>query len=138
LGGAQVHDLNPGITQNGLFWTVALEPEDVQVNLTAGTATLEVHDIHVKDYFDLENALIGGGNNPRPAIVSFKVVWTATGAPININNPSQRFRGVFRLANAQIEWSGRSGDFEFQSRPLATSTTVAAEIGQESNGSFYS
>jgi hypothetical protein len=56
---------------------------------------------------------------------------------------TQKFRGDFRDASAYIEYSGRAGDFEFQSAPLASSTTVvfenrlAAEIGRESNGSFY-
>ena len=132
-----MHDFNSGIEQSGLFWTVVLPPEAVQVNLGAGTATLEVKDIHLKDYFDLENAVVGGGPNPKPAIVSFKVVWTATGGVNNFNNASQKFRGTFRDASAKMEWSARAGDFLFQSSPLASSTTVAAELGSESNGSFY-
>jgi hypothetical protein len=40
-------------------------------------------------------------------------------------------------ANAQIEFTSTVGDFVFESAPLATSTTDAAQIGQESNGSFY-
>jgi hypothetical protein len=36
-----------------------------------------------------------------------------------------------------MEWSGRSGDFEYRSRPLDTSASDFAELGQESNGSFY-
>jgi hypothetical protein len=73
LGGAQIHDFNPGIRQNGLFWTAFLPAGNVQVDLHAGTATLEAHDLHMKDYGDIENAITGDGDPPVPAVVSFKV-----------------------------------------------------------------
>jgi hypothetical protein len=77
--------------------------------------------------------------------MSFTVVWNATGSVNHYDNPDQKFRGDFRDALAYIEYSGRAGEFEFQSAPLASSTTSvdptapgpAAEIGWESNGSFY-
>jgi hypothetical protein len=131
LGDAQVHDLNPGITQNGLFWTVVLDPEDVQVSLTAGTATLEVHDIHVKDYFDLENALIGGGNNPRPAIVSFKVVWTATGGPINIDKSEPE---IPRRLQAGECADGVVGPFEWLRVSIATARDVHDRCSRDRTG----
>lgn len=137
MGGAQVHDFNPGITQNGLFWTAILEPRNVQVNLNAGTATLEVYDLHLKDYGDFENSITGYAGQPVPAIVSFKVQWTATGGVNNWNNAAQKFRGAFRNANAQMEFTARAGNLDITSAPLAQSTTIAAEMGQESNGSFY-
>ena len=98
---------------------------------------MEVRDLHMKDYFDLVNAVIGGGAHPVPSIVSYKVEWTAAG-PVNaFDNPAQQFRGQFRDAVAQMEWSARTPDFDFVSAPLATSTTDAAELGFENNGSFY-
>ena len=96
-----------------------------------------MHDIHLKDYFDLENALVGGGPHPVPAVVSFEVQWNAFGAVNAIDNAALQFRGDFRNAVAKMEFSGRAGDFDFQSAPLVSSTTVAAELGRESNGSFY-
>ena len=91
----------------------------------------------MQDYFDLKNALVGGGDPPKRAVVSFTVVWKAMGDRMRFNNVEQQFRGVFRNASAQMEWSARTGDFAFQSFPLATSTTDAAELGWERNGSFY-
>jgi len=79
LGGAQIHDFNPGIEQNGLFWTVILPTDAVQVDLNAGTATLGAHDLHMKDYGNFKNALTGYAGQPVPAVVSFTVPWTATG-----------------------------------------------------------
>ena len=109
----------------------------MSVDLGAGTAVLEVSDLHQKDYFTLENALLGGGPSPRPAVVSYVVRWTAHGAVHEFDNPDQQFRGSFRDATAQMEWSARTPNYDFRSAPLATSTTDAAELGQESNGSYY-
>jgi hypothetical protein len=36
-----------------------------------------------------------------------------------------------------MEYQVRTPDFDITSAPIADSTTVAAELGQESNGSFY-
>ena len=56
---------------------------------------------------------------------------------MRFNKAAQQFRGVFRHASAQMEWSARVDDFEFQSDRLACSTTDAAQLGWERNGSFY-
>jgi hypothetical protein len=133
----QLHDFNPGITRNGLFWTVVLSADNVHVDLSAGKATLAVRNLRLKDYFTFENSLIGNLGPPIPAVVSFKVVWNAAGDVNVFDNPAQQFRGEFRNALGQIEYSGRAGKFEFKSAPLASSTTDAAELGRESNGLFY-
>jgi hypothetical protein len=103
-----------------------------------------VHALHLQDYFTLENSHTGNMGTPTPAVMSFKVVWNATGRVNHYNNRAQKFRGNFRDASGQIEYSGHTGDFEFQSAPLASSTAVitesgrpAAELGRESNGLFY-
>jgi hypothetical protein len=136
LEGAQIHDFNPGIERSGLFWTVILPASAVQVDLNAGTATLEAHDLHMKDYGNIENAITGSGH-PVPSVVSFKVEWTAFDPVHNWNNTAQNFRGTFRDAVAQMEYQIRTVDFDIESAPLADSTTLAAELGEESNGSFY-
>lgn len=89
------------------------------------------------DYGDLENAITGEAGPPIPSVVSFKVEWTATGGINNWDNAAQQFRGEFRDALAQMEYQVRTVDFDITSAPLADSTTVSAELGRESNGSFY-
>jgi hypothetical protein len=91
----------------------------------------------MKDYYDFENSVTGYAGEPVPSIVSFKVQWTASGPVNNFNNPSQQFRGAFRNALAQMEFEARTVEFDIASAPLAESTTAAAELGAESNGSFY-
>ena len=113
-------------------------PEDyVRIDLSGGRATLEVHDLHMKDYIDIVNAVVGGGPRPVPSIVSYLVEWTATGALNEFDNVAQQFRGEFRNAIARMEWSARTVDFDFVSAPIATSTTDAAQLGSERNGVFY-
>ncbi len=89
-----------------------------------------------KDYFDLKNALFGGIPASRGR-VSFNVQWTPEGNPVEVDNPVQKHRAVVRSASAKMEWSARTVDYDFQSAPLATSTTDAAQLGRESNGSYY-
>jgi hypothetical protein len=134
---SQIHDFNPGITQNGLFWTSIVPAESVHVDLAAGVASLEVHDLHMKDYFDLDNAVVGGGAPPVPSVVSYRVEWTAAGAVHAFDNPAQQYRGSFRDAAAHMDWSARTVDFDFVSAPAETSTTDAAQLGSETNGAFY-
>jgi hypothetical protein len=113
-------------------------PEDhVRVDLSTGRATIEVQDLHMKDYVDLVNAVVGGGPRPVPSVVSYRVEWNATGAVNEFDNVAQQFRGEFRNASAQMEWSARTVDFDFVSAPIATSTTDAAQLGSERNGAFY-
>ena len=121
-----------------------MDDDAVRVNLNQGKAVLEARNVQVKDFFDFQNAIIGPPGNTNPAKVSFRVEWQAAGTVNQWNsadwasNPaSHLFRGEFRDAVARMEWSGRSGDFEFQSEPLANSISEAAELGRESNGSFY-
>ena len=135
----QVHDFNPGTEQSGLFWTTVLSGDSVQVDLDAGTATLQVDDLAQKDFHDFENAILRDGPTPRMGQVSFKVQWNVGAGVEQFDRPDLKFRGGFRLGElgAQMEWSGRVGDFTFQSGPLAESASVLAAIGSESNGSYY-
>jgi len=137
LGGAQVTDFNPGVRWNGLFWTTVLGDDNVAVDLASGTATMHAENLRMKDYHDFENAILRNGAPPTPGVVSFTVQWTATGPSSHFDNPAQNFRGDFRAVDARMEWSGRSGKFDFQSAPMSESTTDGGQLGQESNGSFY-
>ena len=113
-------------------------PDDrVRVDLSTGRAVVEVRDLHMKDYIDIVNAVIGGGPPPVPSVVSYRVEWHA-GGPVNaFDNVAQQFRGEFRTAAAQMAWTARTPDFDFVSAPLASSTTDAGQLGSERNGAFY-
>jgi hypothetical protein len=134
---AQIHDFNPGIAQSGLFWTTVVSGDSVHVDLDAGTASLEVHDLPQKDYHDFENAMLGNGAKPRMGMVSFRVEWTAEGEIQHYDLPDQHYRADMRFASAQMAWTGSVGDWVFESAAIGTSAADFAQLGHESNGSFY-
>jgi len=136
-GAAQITDFNPGIRNNGLFWTTVIDDSNVDVDVAAGTATYRGSDMHMPDFHEFENAILGNGETATPSVVSFTVKWTAVGAVSHFNNPEQNYRGDMHVATAQMDWSARSGIYEYTSAPLETSAEDYAQIGTESNGSFF-
>jgi hypothetical protein len=139
--GAQLHDLNPSLSPPfGLFWTIAIPREGIDVNLGAGRASMVASDVPIHDYGSLVNALTGGNPNPTPGKVSFKVTWSGVNERLNIRNTDPiygGFAGEFIRNAAQMEWTATVGDLKFVSAPLATSSSSFAEIGHERNGSFF-
>ena len=114
-----------------------VEGRDIEVDLAAGTATFRGSEMHMPDFHDFENSVLGNGETPTPAVVSFTVEWTATGAVQSFVNLDQRYRGNMRAATVRSEWAARSGIFEYTSTPLSESTSEGAQIGAESNGAFF-
>ena len=138
----QIHDFNPStLPPLGLFWTVQLPEDSVEIQLGKGSATLQGSDVPVFDYGTLVNALFGPPPSPLPTgTVSFTVVWSGVGQRVNIRNTDPTyggFAGEFIRNTAQMEWTAAVGDYRFTSDPLATSSSAFAEIGHERNGSFY-
>jgi hypothetical protein len=120
-----------------LFWTTVVDARDIEVDLGAGTATFRGTDLHMPDFHDFENAILGNGPTPSPGVVSFTVRWTAAGGVSSFDNPEQQYRGDMRTATAQMDFTARSGIYEYTSDPLADSVEDFAQIGTESNGSFF-
>jgi hypothetical protein len=136
----QIHDLNPGILPSGLFWTIEIPSDGIQVNLGKGVASMKADNVPIDDYGNIGNALFGGGPAPIPGSVSFTVTWGGVNERLNIRNTDPvfgGFAGEFIRNAAQMEWTATVGDFLFVSDPLATSSSSFAEIGHERNGSFF-
>jgi len=93
--------------------------------------------MHMPDFHDFENSVLGNGAPPTPAVVSFTVRWMADGDVTQFDNPAQQYRGEMRAATAQMDWAARSGIYEYTSAPLDASAVDFAQIGEESNGSFF-
>ena len=130
---SQVHDFNPGIEENGLFWTAAIDRGSVKVNLGKGSASLHVDDLDVEDYGNVVNALQDGPS--VPASVSFDMTWSGVGERVKIRNPDNGFAGDYIHNSATLTWSASESGFSFSSDPLASDF---AEIGHERNGAFFS
>jgi hypothetical protein len=108
--------------------------------LGEGVASLEAFDVPIHDFGMVANFFTGSGPTPIPGTVSFKVVWSGIGESVNIKNTDPvfgGFAGEFIRNSAQMEWTGKAGDFTFASAPLSTSSSSFAEIGHERNGSFF-
>lgn len=135
VGSGQIHDFNPGIRESGLFWTLPVSEDALEVDLDDGTASLAVKDLDQEDYHNLSNALHDGPSDP--ATVSFDMRWKAIAEPIHVNDSVHGFTGKFQLSAVQIEWSATAPNFEFVSDPASTTTNVRSVIGRERNGIFF-
>ena len=130
--------MNPGINPSypdGLFWTVRLPDDSVQVNPGDGRAIYAASELEIEDYGSLDNSFRGLPG--VPATVSFEVHWSGVGERLNIKDPVSRFGGEFVRGSAQMAWSAVVGDYTFQSDPLETSTSDFASLGTERNGVFF-
>ena len=135
VGSEQIHDLNPGILENGLFWIVEVPPSSVEFNFAGGKARMSREGMGIEDYHDLVNALADGPS--KRAEMSFDCRWSDPTSTVPITNTGQHFKGTFKLTSATIEWSARQAGFEFHSEPAVMSAALYAEIGHEQNGSFF-
>jgi hypothetical protein len=69
--------------------------------------------------------------------VSFEVNWHDVLRTQAIRNTTLNFEGTFKQTNANIEWSMRNANgFHFRSNSSGQ-TTVAALLGRERNGVFF-
>src|SRR5919204_6274701 len=136
VGSNQVHDFNPGIASNGLFWTVAVPASAVEFDLDAGTARLHVTNLALRDFFTIGNALFGGGPTPVPAVVSFDIHWGGVTSRSNVRESDAKgFAGQFARTGATVAWSASESGFSYTAS--SSGQTVAfAEIGHERNGVF--
>src|SRR5207248_1383976 len=122
-----------------LFWTLPLSDASIDVNPGKGTALVQESNVPIFDYGNIGNALFGG-QAPVPGRVSYTVAWSGVNDRVNIKNTDPVYGGFaaeFVRNNAQMEWSATVGDYQFVSAPLATSSSVFAELGHERNGSFF-
>jgi hypothetical protein len=138
--GPQIHDLNPSdYHPTGLFWTIEIPENGIEVNLGSGHASMQASNVPIFDYGTIANALFGGA--PRTAgTVSFRVVWSGVNERVDIRNTDPvfgGFAGTFIRNTAQMEWTAITDDYTFVSAPLAASSSIWAQIGHEQNGSFF-
>jgi len=134
-GVPQIKDFNPGVAPSGLFWTIRIPDDAVAVDAKATNARYDVKDVSVFEYTDVWAAL--AGEPGAPAVVSFNSSWRATGKSLKVRDASNRFTGVYRMAQSTIEWKAKSSNFAYQSDAANTSTTVFSAIGRERNGIFF-
>jgi hypothetical protein len=131
-----VNDFNPGIAESGLFWTLAVDDNSVDVRPGSGRAVFALEDFETEDYHNLGNALADGPSDE--AEVSFEMRWAGGGRRVAQTDGST-FSFDSRITTATIEWQGinEATGMRFVSDPASTSHTIFAAVGHEKNGRFF-
>jgi hypothetical protein len=126
----QIHDFNPGINPfpNGLFWTIPISPDSVQVDLTSGTASYSVSNVAIKDWKQLANSFKNGASDD--ATVSFDMEWSGITSQYAVNDPNKGFAGAFMETGGTIVWSAKTAAGSFQSDAANTSKPSIAQLGR--------
>lgn len=134
-GGSQVHDFNPGIEPNGLFWTSEIDAGDVVAHPGSGSAVMDVRDLPSRDYHDLVNAITLGPF--LPGVVSFRVEWASSGDRRRFHDEAGGFDADVVLNSAQAWWSGETSAARYVTDDISTSSSLFAEVGHERNGVHF-
>jgi hypothetical protein len=127
--------MNPGITSTGLFWTMAVPEDSVDVDFEKGRAELRVERAKIEDYGTFLNSVFGGPS--EPATVSFEIHWAGRSPRQRVVNTAGEMEGQFIRNAATMEWSATTATYTFVSQPASKSSSLFAEIGHERNGVFF-
>lgn len=134
----QVHDWEPGIADNGLFWTIPVAPGMVDVNAATGAARFVGRNVPVPDFHDFFNAV--GGGPSVPSRVDFEVTWTGAGVAQHVADAAFGFVGDYVPAEARIVFTAANdgSPVVYRSDPDTTKQSSPAPpvVGSERNGRF--
>jgi hypothetical protein len=130
----QIHDYNPGIAPNGLFWTMPFPDDWAWVDLSSGTAEMHARTLDIPDAYNVINAISGGPS--EPAKVSFDVWWHTPTATEQLRDETVGFAATLLEVTSALSFSAENADFAFVSDPPETSVSLYARVGYEANGVF--
>jgi hypothetical protein len=136
-----VHDFNPGVGVNGLFWIVQI-PDDA-VTVTDNTVKISLKNVAIVDQLTFPNP--GGmnlGNSGAPATLSFDVTYEKSGSERHVRPISKDPLSPFNWAGEMSD-ATNSGTFSlaykdgsFSAHGSFSSQGNFGQIGRERNGSF--
>lgn len=132
-----MHDLNGGILQSGLFWTLPLDDDALRISRSGRRATLHAEDVAVIDSFEF------GGALATPATLSLHIEWRATAPAVHRGKgravpatDAGAFAGDIALARSSASFAASEFGFAFRSNPDVSTDRTYAQIGRERNGVF--
>ena len=131
----QLHDFNPGITPNGVFWIVSV-PDDA-VEISGNSLTVRFADIPNVDQLQFP-----GGNGTAPVTVSYQATYTKIGPPRKVRPTSSdplspfHWAGKMWMATNAGTFSVTYKDGSFSAQGSFSSSGNFGEMGTERNGSF--
>jgi hypothetical protein len=145
LNSAELTSIDPGNVPGGVFWTVPIPPDSVDVNPGRGTARYELHNFATVDFHDFVNdAMLHGPSTPTT--LSFTVEWggSITGRK-NLKDATNGFAGEYVFDSATMVWTANEpnrppvwgGPAMYVSDPASTSKSDFAMVGHERNGVFF-
>ena len=131
-----MNDFNPGIQPSGLFWTVAVPDDSVEVHPGAGTARFALSNFATRDFHTISNSVMGGPSDP--AVVSFSMAWSGQGRTV-VQTDGSTFSFDSVISSATVEWSAlnQATGMSFKSDPATTSQSEFAAVGHEKYGVFF-
>ncbi|HYB49040.1 MAG TPA: hypothetical protein VED20_17070 [Streptosporangiaceae bacterium] len=125
-----------------MFWTVPLQRDcdgqgSVRVNLDEGKARMTETNLHVRDFFNIPNALFRFQSPASVrATVSFDIRWLgpATGRSAVTSPPGSS--GQLFMSPVTMRWSAQNAQgLRFKSDPSGT-TSFFGQLGRVRNGIF--
>ena len=136
------HSYDPGIAPNGLFWTIPIPEDSIDIHLGKGAAVLEAANVPLFDAFTVANSFSKAV--PRvPAAISLRIEWSGITKTLQFSDATDQFAGYFLENSATIEVtattppSGALHGFLFVSDPASTTISNFAQVGHDHNGSFF-
>ena len=124
-----------------MFWTVPFRPgqddDSVTLDLDRGKARMQAKDLHVRDFFNIPNALLHLQKPVSvPATVSFDIRWLGPATHRSrVTKPRGSSGQVFH-SPVTMRWSATNGSgFSFKSNPSPT-TSFFGQLGHIRNGVF--
>jgi hypothetical protein len=131
----QLHDFNPGITPNGVFWIVSVPDDAVEIKGDSLTVTLN-------DVPNVDQIRFPSGTGTAPVKVTFKATYTKIGRPRTVRPTSHdplspfNWAGEMWMAINSGNFSVKYTDGSFSASGNFSSSGNFGEMGTERNGSF--
>jgi hypothetical protein len=137
------HSYDPGISPNGLFWTVPIPEDGVHVDFHAGKAVLQVVNLPVHDVFTVGNSFAGTISPVIALFDSLRIEWSGVTDVIQFSDSTDKFTGKFKENSATIQVTTTTpanaclGTHGFHFVSDTTTASHFAQIGRERNGAFF-
>lgn len=111
-----------------------IDPNTITADIDAGTASMNVSNLEVPDFFTVPNSLMGGGPDPVTAVVSFDIQWDQEIERYSLNNEELAYAGDFVDCVSTLSWTSENPDgFTYSADPFDSGYAM---IGTMRNGSF--
>jgi len=125
------------VLASGLFWTLPLDDDALDLSDGGRRAVLDVEDIQIIESYRLF------APTTTPATLSFHIEWQATGPFVNRGldatvapTDPAAFLARFAVARSIAEFEVSEFGFSFRSDPGVSTDRGFAEMGHERNGVF--